>query len=188
MSDLLCPCTSHPALVLTTLAFTTLTVWTQVAPNSTEAKKQQQTEDILNSILPPREWQESGQLWVQSVSSTPATRLDVVKLQESLDTKLSQRQARETGIDPVRRELYSQVFGALSCVCVCLCVCLCVFVCVCMCARARARACVCVCVCVCVCKLTCTRVRGRHSRRSSVVRSVLRNHTVSHRLRARNSN
>ena len=46
----------------------------QVAPNSKEAKKQQQTEDVLNSILPPREWQESGQLWVQSVSATPATR------------------------------------------------------------------------------------------------------------------
>jgi hypothetical protein len=168
MSDLLFPFTSHPALVLTTLASTALTVWTQVAPNSTEAKKQQQTEDILNSLLPPREWQESGQLWVQSVSSTPATRLDVVKLQESLDTKLSQRQARETGIDPVRRELYSQVFGALSCVCVCVCVC--------------------VWVCVCVCKPTYTRVRGRHSRHSSVVRSVLRNHIVSHHFRARYSN
>ena len=32
--------------------------------------------------------------------------------QEQLDTKLQQRQARETGIDPVRRELYSQAFGA----------------------------------------------------------------------------
>eukprot|EP00037_Helgoeca_nana_P014381 m.134169 g.134169 ORF g.134169 m.134169 type:complete len:257 (-) comp22526_c0_seq1:213-983(-) len=82
-------------------------------PSATEVKKQQQTEDILNSILPPREWQETGQLWVQSVSSTPATRVDVIKLQESLDTKLMQRQARETGICPVRRELYSQVFDEL---------------------------------------------------------------------------
>lgn len=40
-----------------------------------------QTEDILNSILPPKEWTEDGQLWVQYVSSTPATRLDVVNLQ-----------------------------------------------------------------------------------------------------------
>ena len=40
-----------------------------------------QTEDILNSILPPREWEEQGQLWVQQVSSTPATRLDVINLQ-----------------------------------------------------------------------------------------------------------
>lgn len=45
------------------------------------------------------------------VSSTPATRLDVINLQEQLDMKLQQRQARETGICPVRRELYTQCFG-----------------------------------------------------------------------------
>ena len=54
-----------------------------------------------------------GQLWVQSVSATPATRVDVVNLQEHLDSKLQQRQARETGICPVRRELYSQAFDEL---------------------------------------------------------------------------
>jgi len=72
-----------------------------------------QTEDILNSILPPREWTEDGQLWVQYVSSTPATRLDVVNLQENLDHQLKARQARETGICPVREELYSQCFDEL---------------------------------------------------------------------------
>merc|ERR1712113_587551 len=70
-------------------------------------------EDILNSILPPREWTQEGQLWVQYVSSTPATRLDVINLQEDLDRKLQQRQARETGICPVREELYSQCFDEL---------------------------------------------------------------------------
>lgn len=29
--------------------------------------KSQQTEEILNSILPPREWTEGGHLWVQQV-------------------------------------------------------------------------------------------------------------------------
>jgi dynein light intermediate chain len=72
-----------------------------------------QTEDILNSILPPREWTEDGQLWVQYVSSTPATRLDVVNLQEQLDHQLQHRQARETGICPIRDELYSQCFDEL---------------------------------------------------------------------------
>uniref|UniRef100_S4RME0 Axonemal dynein light intermediate polypeptide 1 n=1 Tax=Petromyzon marinus TaxID=7757 RepID=S4RME0_PETMA len=72
-----------------------------------------QTDEILNAILPPREITEDGQLWVQQVSSTPATRLDVVKLQEQLDVRLQQRQARETGICPVRRELYSQCFDEL---------------------------------------------------------------------------
>ncbi|XP_046859171.1 33 kDa inner dynein arm light chain, axonemal-like [Xenia sp. Carnegie-2017] len=82
--------------------------------NSSDVQsKNQQTEEILNSILPPREWTENGQLWVQQVSSTPATRLDVVNLQEQLDMRLQQRQARETGICPVRRELYSQCFDEL---------------------------------------------------------------------------
>ncbi|EHB17131.1 Axonemal dynein light intermediate polypeptide 1 [Heterocephalus glaber] len=52
-----------------------------------------------------REWVEDTQLWIQQVSSTPSTRMDVVHLQ--------QRQARETGICPVRRELYSQCFDEL---------------------------------------------------------------------------
>jgi dynein light intermediate chain, axonemal len=72
-----------------------------------------QTEDILNSILPPREWTEDGQLWVQYVSSTPATRLDVVTLQQHLDHQLQARQARETGVCPVREELYAQCFDEL---------------------------------------------------------------------------
>lgn len=76
-------------------------------------KQTTQTEDILNSILPPREWTEDGHLWVQYVSSTPATRLDVINLQEQLDHQLQLRQARETGICPVREELYSQCFDEL---------------------------------------------------------------------------
>ncbi|KAF4662725.1 Dynein, axonemal, light intermediate chain 1 [Perkinsus chesapeaki] len=72
-----------------------------------------QTEDILNSILPPREWTDEDRLWVQYVSSTPATRVDVVALQEELDKRLQERQARETGICPVREELYGQAFDEL---------------------------------------------------------------------------
>ena len=48
---------------------------------SIAAKQRSETEEILDSILPPREWEEGGQLWRQSVSSTPATRLDVINLQ-----------------------------------------------------------------------------------------------------------
>jgi dynein light intermediate chain len=50
-------------------------------------------------------------MWNQTVSSTPATRQDVINLQEMLDTRLQQSQARETGICPVRRELYTECFG-----------------------------------------------------------------------------
>lgn len=64
-------------------------------------------------MLPPRRWEDDGNTWVQYVSGTPSTRLDVIALQEQLDLKLQQRQSRETGICPVRRELYSEVFDEL---------------------------------------------------------------------------
>jgi hypothetical protein len=67
------------------------------------------TEQVLNSILPPREWTDGGKLWVQYVSSTPATTSDVLAVQQHLDAKLAQRQAKPSGICPIREELYSQV-------------------------------------------------------------------------------
>ncbi|XP_027004854.1 axonemal dynein light intermediate polypeptide 1 [Tachysurus fulvidraco] len=81
------------------------------SPSSDAIK--QQTEEILNAILPPREWVENNQLLVQRVSSMPCTRIDVIHLQEELDLRLQQRQARDTGICPVRRELYTQCFDEL---------------------------------------------------------------------------
>lgn len=79
----------------------------QLAATSAEST----SEEILQSILPPKCWEEDGNLWTQTVSSTPASRQEVINLQELLDTKLEQSQARETGICPVRRELYMQCFG-----------------------------------------------------------------------------
>ncbi len=68
------------------------------------------TEDILSSILPPREFTTSdGQLWVQSVSSTPSTRQDVIALEKQLDSKLQDGEVRASGLCPVREKLYAQV-------------------------------------------------------------------------------
>ncbi|CCD12498.1 unnamed protein product [Trypanosoma congolense IL3000] len=72
-----------------------------------------QAEDVLCSIIPPRGYEENGQQWVQYVSSTPATRMDVINLQERLDALLLERNARESGICPVREELYCQVFDEI---------------------------------------------------------------------------
>ncbi|KAG1948117.1 axonemal dynein light intermediate polypeptide 1 [Pimephales promelas] len=80
---------------------------------SADASSKQQTEEVLNAILPPNEWMEDNQLWVQPVSSAPCTRMDVINLQQQLDKTMQERQARETGICPVRRELYSQCFDEL---------------------------------------------------------------------------
>ena len=71
------------------------------------------TADILNSILPPREWTDDGSLWVQYVSSTPATRTELVALTAELDQRLADRRARDTGVCPIREELYSQCFDEL---------------------------------------------------------------------------
>lgn len=70
-------------------------------------------EDYLNSILPPREYTEQGQLWVRYVSPTPATKVDVMNLQDELDKRFLQRGGRETGICPIREELYAQCFDEL---------------------------------------------------------------------------
>ncbi|XP_026190232.1 33 kDa inner dynein arm light chain, axonemal [Cyclospora cayetanensis] len=71
------------------------------------------TEDILHSILPPREWTEGGEVWAQSVSTTPATKADVVALEQELDKRLRLRRAKSYGICQIREELYSQCFDEL---------------------------------------------------------------------------
>jgi dynein light intermediate chain len=71
------------------------------------------TRDVLNSILPPREYRENEQDLVEYVSTAPATRTDVIKLQQELDKMLQQRKARLTGICPVRSELYGQCFDEI---------------------------------------------------------------------------
>eukprot|EP01064_Diplonema_japonicum_P028116 TRINITY_DN4248_c0_g1_i4.p2 TRINITY_DN4248_c0_g1~~TRINITY_DN4248_c0_g1_i4.p2 ORF type:complete len:237 (+),score=61.50 TRINITY_DN4248_c0_g1_i4:76-786(+) len=71
------------------------------------------TSDILKSIIPAREWTEGGVKWTQVPSATPATRLDVINLQEQLDSELRNRRARDSGVCPVRQELYAQTFDEL---------------------------------------------------------------------------
>ena len=47
------------------------------------------------------------------VSPQPATRIDVINLQDELDNRLIANGARFTGICPIREELYSQCFDEL---------------------------------------------------------------------------
>ena len=47
---------------------------------------------------------------MQTVLSTPATKIEVIQLHQELDKRLMQRQAKEIGICPVREELYDQCF------------------------------------------------------------------------------
>ncbi|XP_037128850.1 axonemal dynein light intermediate polypeptide 1-like isoform X4 [Syngnathus acus] len=86
---------------------------TPVPPPPQSKSGSPENEQVLNVIFPPREWAEGNAMWAQRVSSTPSTRADVVKLEEALDRKLQQRRALETGICPIRRDLYSQCFDEL---------------------------------------------------------------------------
>jgi dynein light intermediate chain, axonemal len=74
-----------------------------------KAAKTAQLREILNAMLPPRVVNGA----TEQVSMKPVTREDVIQLQIALDDRLQLRQARETGICPVREELYSQAFDEL---------------------------------------------------------------------------
>ncbi|XP_014260769.1 33 kDa inner dynein arm light chain, axonemal-like [Cimex lectularius] len=68
---------------------------------------------LLNSLLPPIEWEEEGAVWQLQVSTEPVSRFDVIKLKETLDLWLKQRQARSRGICSVRREIFIQLFDEM---------------------------------------------------------------------------
>ena len=70
-------------------------------------------QSILKAILPPREWDHDGKHYVQFVSHKGASREDVTNLQNKLDNRLLSRQARESGICPIREELHSQCFDEI---------------------------------------------------------------------------
>lgn len=79
------------------------------AKQSVQAK----LDDMLEAMFPPREWVEESGIWMQHVSKEPSSRPSVIALQEALDKRLRERKARETGICPVREELYGQCFDEL---------------------------------------------------------------------------
>ena len=70
-------------------------------------------EEILNALLPPREWDQEGKHFIQYASHKPSSREDVANLQKLLDERLVARQARESGICPIREELHSQCFDEI---------------------------------------------------------------------------
>jgi dynein light intermediate chain len=70
-------------------------------------QNQKTTEDFLNMILPPQEIVDNNQLWVRYVSATPATTADVTNLKINLDKRTHSMEARDSGICPIREELFA---------------------------------------------------------------------------------
>lgn len=67
--------------------------------------------NVLNRILPPRQWNVDGLMYSQKLSNLLATKLEVKKLGEKLDTYLERFEVKEVGICPIKRELYTQCFS-----------------------------------------------------------------------------
>jgi dynein light intermediate chain len=61
-------------------------------------------------MFPPIQWEAEGKMVKQVISTNPPSREDVNSLQKLLDEKLVVRQARDSGICPIREELHRQCF------------------------------------------------------------------------------
>ena len=82
--------------------------------NDKEQKpKNSQLVETLNSMFPPKQWEEDGHRYIQYVSPEPATREKSRDLFKALDQKIKERRAKDKGICPVRQELYSQCFDEI---------------------------------------------------------------------------
>ena len=61
------------------------------------------TLDIIDSILPPKDWYDHHhKLHIQYVSHQPSSREDVIELTDRLDLMLAERQAKKTGVCAIR--------------------------------------------------------------------------------------
>jgi dynein light intermediate chain len=81
--------------------------------NETSVKKNPAIVETLNSMFPPKQWDENGHKYIQYVSPQPATREKSRELFKALDQKSKERRAKDKGICPVRQELYSQCFDEI---------------------------------------------------------------------------
>ena len=81
--------------------------------NASEETEDFSLKDALNKILPPKQIIMNGQLWVQYASCTPVTKMEVITLKEGLDKRIKTLNAKETGICPIREQLYDECFDEL---------------------------------------------------------------------------
>lgn len=97
--------------VVVELLTTTKKLKTTQAP--VQINPQQGLVDFLDSIFPPKRFNDGGLDYIQHASVTPASRSDVINLEEQLDALLKQRKARATGICAIRTELFEDCFNEI---------------------------------------------------------------------------
>lgn len=69
--------------------------------------------DALNKILPPKKIKTGDQIWVRYVSPNPVTVAEVINLQEELNKRLKSEQVSDSGICPIRENLYNECFDEI---------------------------------------------------------------------------
>mmetsp|Transcript_19380 Transcript_19380/g.50360 ORF Transcript_19380/g.50360 Transcript_19380/m.50360 type:complete len:236 (+) Transcript_19380:270-977(+) len=79
----------------------------------TGKKSRGEGRELLDSVIVPRSFEKNGVTYTQRAALTPATHHDVIAAQRKLDVLLKQREARETGLCPIRSELYAQAFDEI---------------------------------------------------------------------------
>ncbi|CAK89336.1 unnamed protein product (macronuclear) [Paramecium tetraurelia] len=67
-------------------------------------------DEILNKFFPPRRFEHEAHFFKQVVSVNDVKRDELNQLEAELDQRLIERQARKSGICPVREDLHSQLF------------------------------------------------------------------------------
>jgi len=70
-------------------------------------------DEILNGMFPVRVFEKDGKKFVQFVSAEDTKREMLKYLEKELENKMKERQARVSGLDPVRLELHFQLFDEL---------------------------------------------------------------------------
>lgn len=70
-------------------------------------------EELLNTVIKPVKFEEKGNIWLQIPVSFPATERDVIILNESLQKKLAEFDAKKYGICFIREEFYFQCFDEI---------------------------------------------------------------------------
>ena len=83
------------------------------ASNEFDEKDPVALKSYLDTILPPKESTDEGKIYMQFVSTTEADKDTVIKLASELENQMKVRNAKETGIDNNREELYSECFDEL---------------------------------------------------------------------------
>ncbi|XP_015371366.1 PREDICTED: 33 kDa inner dynein arm light chain, axonemal-like, partial [Diuraphis noxia] len=76
-----------------------------------DESKQFNCTTVLNSILPPKEWEVDGKTFSQQISIQPATNRDVKNLVEKFDTYLKEYNVKGVGICPIKQKIYNQCFN-----------------------------------------------------------------------------